>query len=389
MTIRNVDAQNDPNWTCSIDSFPLDTGGNNGIADTNRYILCSNDSLPLGQHTVSIDVRSLGTPFWFDYIRYQPGPTVSNDSKIIIYDSLNDNIQYDGTWLNSPNSGAHMTQTDGGTLSVPFNGTSISWVGFALTSLPEGAANAKYSLDLGPDVEFPIPTITPSENTNEFQETYFITPPVENGHHTLVVTYEGNGQTTPLMLDYFLVSTGPKIPDGSLGTSNTTLLIPDGDQSGTSSSPASSPSTVSGGNTSNIGSSKANMTDVGAIVGGVIGGLALVFIIALTIFLIRRMRRRERRSSIEASYHTVPHIRSVPSLIVSTNNPTSTVIDPWVPPQRETFSSPPASTSTTSGVPQNYQHTRSQSSNTAYISAVGSTVTFSKSHEVGPPGYSP
>lgn len=133
MTIRDVDAQNDPDWTCSVDGFSLATGGNNGIDDTNRYILCSNDSLALGQHTVSIGVRSLGTPFWFDYIRYMPGPTVSNDSSVLIYDSLNANIQYDGTFLNSPNSGAHMTQTNAGALSVPFNGESPTiFIGYGL-----------------------------------------------------------------------------------------------------------------------------------------------------------------------------------------------------------------------------------------------------------------
>lgn len=122
VTIRNVHARNDPSWSCSIDGIEH-TAVNNNLMDTNRWILCTNTSvLASGVHTATINVTSLGTPFYFDYLHYLPAPSVSENSQIIAIDSLNPIIQYDSDWTNAPNGGGHVKQKTGGTLSIQFNG---------------------------------------------------------------------------------------------------------------------------------------------------------------------------------------------------------------------------------------------------------------------------
>lgn len=271
-------------------------------------------------------------------------------------------------------------------------GTSISWVGFALQSLPEGAAQAKYSLDLGSDVEFAIPTITPAEDSDEFQQTYFITPPVENGHHTLVVTYEGNEQTTPLMLDYFLVSTGPTIPNNTLGSSNSSVIIPGVTPlggSGSSSAPLSSPSGQGQpGNSGGAPSQSKVVANVGAIVGGVVGGAAFAFIVAFTAFFLYRRRQRKQNLG-EAFYHGVPY--RAPDMIVSANDRVSALpIEPWVPPgslpsQLATTIHEP-STSSILGGSEGSRYVPSQSESALIPTE---RVQTRKTDGTAPPGYSP
>lgn len=221
---------------------------------------------------------------------------------------------------------------------------------------------------------------------------------MENGPHTLVVTYEGNGQTTPLMLDYFLVSTGPNIPDNTLGSSNASVVVgsgatPPGTSTSTGSGPGPGTSQAQhdgvGGNSGGTDTPQTKVvTNIGAIVGGVAGGAAFALLAVLAVFFIRRRRhRKENQSGSEALYHSVAQaqMQGRPDRIVPASGRVTVPmlhVEPWVLPQQwvqtqDSSSTGSGPTLTSQGVTEG-----SRASHTTVDAAAGTKGT-------APPGYSP
>ncbi|KAG6835606.1 hypothetical protein H0H93_016579, partial [Arthromyces matolae] len=180
---------------------------------------------------------------------------------------------------------------------------------------------------------------------------FFTTPDLPPGPHSIVVSYDGgNGPSTPLVLNYLLVTTSSQPANAGTTTvisSNPTVIVSSG--SGMSSNnPSSTPTGISNSGVSQVNSSSApasaagatvasqsthtlsssnpiasSDTDnlsgtgpsgaqtsqsgrpIGAVVGGVVGGLALIALLLLALWC-RRRRRRVSKPEVEAAPHLVP-----------------------------------------------------------------------------------
>lgn len=153
-------------------------------------------------------------------------------------------------------------------------GTSISWVGYYQP--PHGSALGTYSVDDGKPIGFNLAGLSGSTDPLQYNQVFFTTPEVENGPHTLTVTFLGSGSTTPLVLDYLYIQNGTVI---ATNTSTSSLL------------PSAPTTSVS------VNASGVSKLDVGALLGGVLGGLGFLILIA-GVFLYLRRRRSSRKSMV-------------------------------------------------------------------------------------------
>ncbi|KAG6851933.1 hypothetical protein H0H87_011644, partial [Tephrocybe sp. NHM501043] len=149
--------------------------------------------------------------------------------------------------------------------------TQLTWVGILGSHLPRGQIIGSYSLDNEPATLFTVPGLPPNLNMTLFNQQFFITPEVPPGGHSLVVTYLGNQNTTPLILDYLYINTSPvKEPHAHGNATGTPTSSP-------------SPGTLP---TANKASSSPN--DVGAIAGVAIGGVVIILLAIIAIILMKR-----------------------------------------------------------------------------------------------------
>ena len=133
-------------------------------------------------------------------------------------------------------------------------------------------------MDGGNAVSFLLNGLPPNGGTI-YNQKFFETIQYPPGPHTIVVTYLGNSQTTPLTLDYIVVQNG-------------TFPTPSGATTSTGQTSGSLPTTGSGSGLDKSGTSKSKSNNIGAIVGGVVGGLVLI---ALALLAFLYLRRREKR----------------------------------------------------------------------------------------------
>ncbi len=156
------------------------------------------DDLAAGLHTLTItvtgqqDSQANGNMIVVDAFDIQPGTTVSH------WQDTNPELQYSGGWTKSsialPFSGtgmsnqpelpvsAHETATAGQTVTVPFRGTGINWIGF----LGPDAGIATVQVDGGTastvDLYAPAPT---------YQPVVFKATGLADANHTLTITATG------------------------------------------------------------------------------------------------------------------------------------------------------------------------------------------------------
>jgi hypothetical protein len=154
-------------------------------------------------------------------------------------------------------------------------GVSLSWVGFVPSNFSLTPSSGIYSIDGQTPISFFVPAWVSANNATGsiialslYNQVFFKTETLSPGQHKLVVTYQGNSQTAPLALDYFIVQ-------------NATA-------SSTTSSIVQVPSSSSSNATSNLGSKKSPR--IGIIV-GVVGG-AIVLVLVLLLYIRRRNNRR-------------------------------------------------------------------------------------------------
>ncbi|KDR68491.1 hypothetical protein GALMADRAFT_256714 [Galerina marginata CBS 339.88] len=336
----------DPSWACSVDGVSIPAKDAIDFSE-NNWILCEADSLSDGQHTVKVQGTVLDptNTFWFDRFNYVPSSSVSLDNVALFVDSSDPAIQYGSGWGPLRDIG-EMTQQNGAKATFDFTGVQLSW--FSLIpggDVPGAQASATYSIDGGTPVSFLLAGLTAGA-MEPYNQIFFQTPQLSAGKHHLEVIHGGNGQTTPLSLDYLVIQNAP-VQAGSSGTTGAS-----GTSAGSFSSSTSAGSTTSagsstapsgtpaGGSNTGLGShspTTKSKVPIGAIVGGVVGGIiVIVALVFLFIFLRRRVRKREdvvdyRPVDLAASPSTVEPFHTFPSAPALYQQPSSSSSRPSVP----------------------------------------------------------
>lgn len=182
----------------------------------------------------------------------------------------------------------------------------MSWYGFIPTELPHAATTATYSVDGKTPVNFLLQGL-PANSGTIYNQKFFETEQFTQGNHQIIVLFEGNGQTTPLTLDYLVIQNGTS-------PQNTTASSP----------PANSLSQNKG------------KSNIGAIVGGVVGALVLIILAILGYLYIRR---RERRISLNEKRKSSSDLAPQPFIYSPVSMETS-VLDGYAKPSEQV----PAST---------------------------------------------
>ena len=95
---NTTDGATFPAWTCLVDGGI--NSANNFNGPTTQWSLCEYDSLPDGQHILSLQIEvSEGQQFWFDYMQYAPSDTVPLDDATIYIDSTDSAVFYGTGWI--------------------------------------------------------------------------------------------------------------------------------------------------------------------------------------------------------------------------------------------------------------------------------------------------
>ncbi|KAF8170911.1 hypothetical protein K438DRAFT_1982468 [Mycena galopus ATCC 62051] len=241
----------DPTWNCFVDGIPISNGNPTFPYFENNWPLCGPVDMTDGAHVLTIQVQSKGQPFYFDYLTYTPPRTpfltrrfCSSRTRILLSILVPDGV------------------------SLYFHGTAVSPYGFVPTELPHNATWATYAIDGGPPVNFTLEGLSSPSSATEYFYTLFSTPTISSAPHNLVISYGGDSQHTPLVIQGFYIT-------------NTSSASAD------SSNPSSSSPSSSATPTSNPSKS----SPAGAIAGGVVGGILLLALLAGLVLYCKRRRR--------------------------------------------------------------------------------------------------
>ena len=126
---------------------------------------------------------------------------------------------------------------------------------------------------------------------DQYNQLFFKVSGLSPGQHRIEVVHGGNGETTPLSLDYLIIQNAPA-PASSTSTSSP----------GSSSTPTPNSSGAGGSNSSSADHKGAS---TGAIVGGAVGGVVALVAVILFLLLLRR-QRSIKRNDIDHPWQQVP-----------------------------------------------------------------------------------
>lgn len=90
----------DPSYECFLDNKSAGTD-NPILFATNNWILCNNDNLVDGQHTLTVKVKQAtdtGRTFWFDYFQYAPSIGVSTANSDVLFENSDPAVVYSLGW---------------------------------------------------------------------------------------------------------------------------------------------------------------------------------------------------------------------------------------------------------------------------------------------------
>ncbi|KAF7317810.1 hypothetical protein MKEN_00868900 [Mycena kentingensis (nom. inval.)] len=279
MNTTTLDGTVTPSWTCLVDGLGI---VNQPVVNLlNNKILCNGSDLSADrEHELSVNIKTSGQPFIFDYVLYVPSPTqrtVAGPSVVVFTDADKSNVTFSGTW--NQFKGGTATHGTGAQMIFNFAGGSSVELWGKLPDDSTGETRGTYALDGGSTVAFTIPA---SGTSVQDHQSFFHTPRFPAGStggntpHQIIVTYEGTMETSALILDQFNVyfDSQPDRPSTSVVTSISSSAVPT-----RSSSPIPNPSP------------KAN---AGTIAGAVVGTLVAAGFLAIAALLICRRRRRTR-----------------------------------------------------------------------------------------------
>ncbi|KAF8198144.1 hypothetical protein K438DRAFT_2016262 [Mycena galopus ATCC 62051] len=274
-TTTLADGTLDPQWGCTVDQIPIANGTNEEfLFPENNWLLCNQDTLVPGPHTLTIKVQSKGTPFYFDRFMYTPLPGVEIDGAVVDYAFGDPAITYSSGWVfYTVENTQNITQTNGAQVTLNFHGTAVSLGGYIPQELPHTATTAKYSIDGGAATTFSLPGLAANSNTTLFNVPLFTVSGLKPADHTVVVTYLGDSNHTPLGVKDFFVTNSTTTPAVATPPSSSSSKSSATSSSSTTSIPAAKP------------------TPTGAIAGGVVGALAVIALLAGLLFWLRRRRQ--------------------------------------------------------------------------------------------------
>ncbi|KAG6906211.1 hypothetical protein DXG01_015212 [Tephrocybe rancida] len=283
--VTKVDGtRQDPNWQCFIDTRSLEISPG-PVEPENNEVLCQDAMLEDGPHNLFLNVITEGTIFWFDWLTYTPSLTTGNhaNNAVFIVENNDTAITYSDGW-SAFGDIANSTQSKGAQVTINFQGTGVTWLG--ILSNPGSLWNpalVSFSIDNGTAENVWING--PTSGNISYRQAGYRASGLAPTSHSLLVTYEGDSTTIPLILDYLFVS------NGSLPATTST------DPTTVTSTPGRSSSALGSS------SSHTSGTAVGLIVGGLIGGLAIV-VLLLIVWWYRR-HRATRISSAGTSMRSI------------------------------------------------------------------------------------
>lgn len=214
------------------------------------------------------------------------------------------------------------------------SGISLIWLGFYLNSLPTASTTATYAIDGQSPIAFKLNGASSEGTGVQYNQILFQTDQLSSGSHILDVVYQGNSASTPLTLSVLLVqnnasshiasSTGSlsqsPIASSSLvqRTKLTTILIPTGSSSDTSSATGG----ISTNGTSN------GPSNLGSIIGGVIGGLGLLVFAVIAVLFLRQRNSRSQKADTIVKPFLGPSIMTLPLPLTQHSSPDNLFSNP-------------------------------------------------------------
>ncbi|KAJ7697267.1 hypothetical protein B0H17DRAFT_1177727 [Mycena rosella] len=246
----------DPTWNCFVDGIQI-PNSTFGFPE-NNWPLCKQEEIASGSHTLTIQVKSRGQPFYFDSLIYTPTRDAVFPSAVLIYPDGDPALNYSAGWKED---GEQLTQTQNAQVTLRFHGTAATLIGHVPNQYPPNATSASYTIDGGPPISFPLNGLASATSSTQFNSLFFTTPALPDGFHTLAVTHGGDLNHTPLAVKFFYTSVSSQ--GSSTATTSPTSSIPP------------------------------RRTNTGAIVGGVVGGLALLGFLAVLVLWRRKRQRRD------------------------------------------------------------------------------------------------
>jgi hypothetical protein len=121
--------ENGPNWECFIDGDSIGRTQFTDISAQNNWPFCEKAGLSDGQHQVTVNVTASGEQtFLFDYFRYAPSASVSDDNAFIMIQNEDPALVYDNSWREGADDFGNlrisydMTTTRGAKVSFNFTG---------------------------------------------------------------------------------------------------------------------------------------------------------------------------------------------------------------------------------------------------------------------------
>ncbi|KAJ7346237.1 hypothetical protein DFH08DRAFT_781072 [Mycena albidolilacea] len=272
--IISTDTNNitDPTWTCSVDGTEIPSNPFN--FPENNWPLCNQPQMASGAHTLTIQVKSKGQPFYIDHLEYHPLLEAVFPSAVLVYSDSDPALTYGAGWAQGDGMS---TQTAGSNATLSFYGTSATLIAYISGKGPPNAIIAHYTIDGGAPVTFQLT----GQSGAQYNQVIFTTPGLPDGPHNLTVTHGGDINHTPLSVKYFFVTNTTTVASTASSLSST----------GTSVYRPTSTVLVSPHRAENISSAI-------DIVGGVGGG---VFLLAVQGAIYVWYRRRQRRATGEAS----------------------------------------------------------------------------------------
>ncbi|KAK6996834.1 hypothetical protein R3P38DRAFT_3626077 [Favolaschia claudopus] len=256
---------------CFVDHIKIPNGDDKFQFSENNWQLCYQLELTPGPHILTIQVQSKGQKFYLDFLMYTPLPDASFETSVSLFDPTDPAVSFGNGWWTS--SGENGTNDNGAQVSVSFHGTSVVPFGYVPHEFPHNATWATYTIDNGSPVNFTLPGLSPTDETTQFFGRLFTMPPISSGSHSLLITYGGDDQHTPLTIGGFYVTNTSEI------SADPTAFSSSSTSSSASASPSNSPSSH-------------HSAPVGAIAGGVLGGTITLFLLAAAAFFWQRRRHQ-------------------------------------------------------------------------------------------------
>ncbi|KAJ7927621.1 hypothetical protein B0H13DRAFT_2312255 [Mycena leptocephala] len=177
--IVSTDTNNvtDPTWTCSIDGIEIPSSTFQYAE--NNWPLCRQNQMASGAHTLTIQVKSKGQPFYIDGLSYTPPPEAVFPSAVLVYSDSDPALSYSAGWTEADGMS---TQTAGSYVTLSFHGTSTTLFANIPGQGPPNATIAHYTIDGGAP----------------YNNHIFTTPRLPDGLHNLTITHGGDINHTPL-----------------------------------------------------------------------------------------------------------------------------------------------------------------------------------------------